>query len=197
MNAVSAGEVVLVFSGNYAGFDISKSGTSAENRIEIIAMNDDVIINLGANPSARGIFINNTSYVTLEGFTVDQGYSTVGGRPIDFNGNTPTYENAYDESALRARNASASNPIRGLIIRKNKFLNGGATSVYLSQVADSLFDANILDTNSGSVHPDNSVIGTIFYLSNSGCENVKIIRNVFKNSSSTCLHLSKWFTNFC
>ncbi|MBT4762940.1 MAG: right-handed parallel beta-helix repeat-containing protein [Bdellovibrionaceae bacterium] len=190
VNAVTAGGAVLVFSGNYAGFELDKNNTSADNRIEVIAMDGDVIINQGATPGARGIFINDTSYVTIEGFTLNQGYTTVNGQPRDFNGNTPRYTTAYDDSILRARNATAFDPMRGLIIRKNTFLNGGATSVYLSQVADSLFDSNILDTNSGSVHSDGAVRGTIFYLSNSGCENVIIIRNTFTNSATTCLHFN-------
>src|SRR5690606_12106245 len=67
-DAVGPGDVVNVLPGQYAGFDLSTSGTS-EQRISFVAL-PGAIIN---QPNARtpdGINLEGASYVTVDGFTV-------------------------------------------------------------------------------------------------------------------------------
>jgi hypothetical protein len=86
-NSVAAGDSVIVGSGTYAGFDLRTSGTASQ-RITFSAQ-AGAVINQRNAVTADGINIENASYVTVEGFTLNgngilgtaaptMGFATVG-----------------------------------------------------------------------------------------------------------------------
>jgi parallel beta-helix repeat protein len=124
VKAARAGHTVLVFDGSYAGFVISRSGTST-NRITVRAQGSSAVINR-VNSVGEGIRVSDASFVTIEGFTV-------------------THMPAF---GLTARDTDPAHPMHGVIIRGNTVTNSGSTNIYLSEVADSLIEGN---SASGSV----------------------------------------------
>lgn len=66
---VSAGDSVLVVSGNYVGFDIRTSG-NASQPIVFKAMSNDVIIDTRNPVTTDGINIENANYIEVHGFNV-------------------------------------------------------------------------------------------------------------------------------
>ncbi len=68
-DVVSAGDSVLVVSGNYVGFDIRTSGTSNQP-IVFKALSNDVTINTRNPVTTDGINIENANYVEVHGFNV-------------------------------------------------------------------------------------------------------------------------------
>ena len=157
VNVVRPGDTILVHDGNYSGFSISADGT-ASNRIVIKAQGSSAVINQ-ANSSGEGITLSNSHYVTVEGFTVT-GMSGYG---------------------LATHNASATSPIRGLIIRNNRVQNSGSTNIYLSQVADSLIEGNI---TSGSATSHG------IYLANGGSDNTILRGNRCYNNAKNGIHFN-------
>ena len=126
VNAAHAGDTVLVYDGNYAGFSVSVSGTAARHLV-IRAVGNGAVINL-ANGSGEGITLSNVSHVTVEGFTV----------------------NGMSGYGLATHNGSPTNPMRGLIIRNNTVRDSGSSNIYLSQVADSLVEGNVASGSKAS-----------------------------------------------
>ena len=114
------GHKVLVFSGNYSCFVISKSGTK-KKRIEIIANSDHVTVSSASWEGDSVIRISDASYVTIEGFKIN-------GKGVHF--------------GIAARDARAHDPMLDLIIRGNKVANTDSSGIYLSQVAHSLIEDN-------------------------------------------------------
>jgi parallel beta-helix repeat protein len=148
---------VLVQDGNYAGFSVSRSGT-ASRRLVVRAAASGAIINL-PNPSGEGITLNNASHVTIEGFVVN---------------GMPGY-------GVAAHNASATSPMRDLIIRNNGVRDSGSSNIYLSQVADSLIEANLAN-NSKSSHG--------IYLANGGSDNTTLRNNTCSGNFKNGIHLN-------
>jgi parallel beta-helix repeat protein len=111
------------------------------------------------NSRGEGITISNASYVTVEGFTV------IG---------MPDY-------GLATHNASASSPMRGVIIRGNTVQNSGFISLYASHTADSLIEGN---TASGSASSHG------IYLANGGSNNTIIRGNRCFNNAKNGIHLN-------
>lgn len=66
---VSAGDSVLVVSGNYVGFDIRTSG-SVSQPIVFKAMSNDIIIDTRNPVTTDGINIENADYIEIHGFNV-------------------------------------------------------------------------------------------------------------------------------
>jgi parallel beta-helix repeat protein len=66
---VSAGDSVLVLSGNYTGFDIRTSGSSNQP-IVFKAMNDNVIIDIHNPVTNDGINVENANWIEINGFNV-------------------------------------------------------------------------------------------------------------------------------
>jgi hypothetical protein len=124
VSAAQPGDTVLVDNGNYTGFIASRSGT-ANQRITIKAAGTNVVIDR-PNTDNNGITISNSSYVTVEGFTVI---------------NAPL-------RGIAARGATADLPMRGLQVFDNTVRGSQSDNIYLSQVADSLVEGN---SSSGSV----------------------------------------------
>jgi len=161
VSVAQAGQTVLVHNGNYAGFVASRSGTST-NRITIRANGNAVVIDQ-AEPGGSGnsILVNGKSYVTIDGFIVERGGASGYG--------------------LAARNASATSPMRGLVISNNVVRNSASTNLYLSQVADSLVEGN---ETSGSMTSHG------IYLANGGSDNTTLRGNRSFNNAKNGIHLN-------
>ncbi len=119
VDAAQPGDTVLVHDGQYRGFVVSRGGTSV-NRITVMATDAGALIN-SANPDGEGITIDDSDYVTIQGFSVS---------------GMPGY-------GIATHGATATSPMRGLEVRGNTVRNSGSSNIYLSQVANSLVESNI------------------------------------------------------
>lgn len=124
VNAAQAGNTVLVFDGTYAGFVVTRSGTT-NSPITVKAAGSSAVINQ-VNSVGEGIRVSDASFVTIEGFTLT---------------GLPAY-------GLTARDATPAAPMHGLIFRGNTVTNSGSTNIYVSEAADSLVEGNST-SNSG------------------------------------------------
>jgi uncharacterized repeat protein (TIGR02543 family) len=166
VNAAQPGDTVLVDDGNYAGFVVSRSGT-ASRRIVIRTAGKAAVINApngtvateGGNSGGEGITLNNASHVSIEGFTV----VGMGGY------------------GLASHGATATSPMRGLVVRNNQVRDSGSTNIYLSQVADSLIEGN---SASGSKTSHG------IYLANGGSDNTILRGNRTFNNAKNGIHLN-------
>ena len=113
-DVVEAGQTILVFDGNYAGFELSTGGTENE-RVIVRAEGDGAVIDADG-PSGYGIWLRDVGHVTIQGLQI----VGVSGR------------------GLAHREATPEQPSRGLIIRNNIVQDAGREGMYLSEVADSL-----------------------------------------------------------
>jgi parallel beta-helix repeat protein len=117
---VSAGDEVIVRAGTYAGFQLGTSGTSSAP-IRFHAASTGVVINMGG-PTGDGIRLQNASYVSVEGFQIQN----------------------VAERGIAHRGATPENPVHGLVIRGNTISATGGEGMYLSEVADSLIENNTI-----------------------------------------------------
>lgn len=143
----TAGDVILVAPGIYGPLSITRSGTLTQP-IEYRA--PGAIIE---NPNGYGIYLRRVSYVTLDGFTVQ---------------NTKY-------KAIAAREATATVPVHGLTIRNCKIRQSHQEGMYLSQVADSLIEDNEI-TQVGLDQVETTGHG--IYLANAGSDGTTIRHNV-------------------
>ena len=126
VDAVQPGDTVLVHDGQYRGFIVSRGGSSS-NRITVMAAGSGALINT-ANSDGEGITIDDSDYVTIQGFTVE---------------GMPGY-------GLATHGATATSPMRWLEIRNNTVRNSGSSNIYLSQVANSIIEGNVATGSSTS-----------------------------------------------
>lgn len=152
-----AGDTVLVHDGAYRGFTVVASGAPS-NRIVIKAAGASAVVNQ-PNGNNEGITLSNASYVTVEGFRVT---------------GMPQY-------GLATHNATATDPIRGLLIRNNTVQNSASSNIYLSQVADSIVENN---TVSGSAASHG------IYLANGGSDNTVLRGNRCFNNAVNGIHFN-------
>ncbi|MCR4346533.1 MAG: right-handed parallel beta-helix repeat-containing protein [Sulfuricaulis sp.] len=157
VNVVRPGDTILVHDGSYTGFTISADGTSS-SRIVVKAAGSSAVINQ-ANSNSEGITLSNANYVTIEGFTVV-------GMP---------------DAGIASHNASATSPMRGVIIRNNTVQNSGFMNIYMSQTADSLIEGNIA---SGAVTSHG------IYLANGGSDNTVLRGNRCFNNFKNGIHFN-------
>ena len=68
-NMVSTGDSVIVFEGNYVGFDIRTSG-SENSPIVFKAVNQNVIINKPNYKTSDGINVENANWIVIDGFKI-------------------------------------------------------------------------------------------------------------------------------
>jgi len=151
---VGPGDKVVVAAGTYGTFTIDRSGT-APSPITFQA-NGEVIID---NPAGYGIYIDNSSYLIIDGFTVQ---------------NTR-------QKGIAARGATPTAPMRGLIIRNNTVRNSQEEGMYLSEVNGSLIENNTI-TDVGLARVETSGHG--IYLANAGSDNTTIRGNTFQANPS-------------
>lgn len=151
----AAGNVISVAAGSYGGFTISRSGTSSAP-ITYKASGTVTVSNSGG----YGIYINNASYVVVDGFTV----TNTGSKGIAARGATPT------------------SPMRGLVIKNNSISNTQEEGMYLSEVASSLIENNVItDVGRGGVE----TTGHGIYLANAGSKNTTIRGNTLQSNGNT------------
>ncbi|HEU4603402.1 MAG TPA: right-handed parallel beta-helix repeat-containing protein [Steroidobacteraceae bacterium] len=150
-----AGNVISVAAGTYGGFTISRSGTSSAPIT--YKANGTVTV---SNSGGYGIYINNASYVVIDGFTV----TNTGSKGIAARGATPT------------------SPMRGLVIKNNSVSNTQEEGMYLSEVASSLVENNVI-TDVGLEGVETTGHG--IYLANAGSKNTIIRGNTLQAKSNT------------
>ena len=156
----AAGTTVVVFDGIYEGFEIYRSGTESE-RLTVKAQGSNVIVNRRGIRSDAIIRLTNVSYVTLDGFIVNNEDQT--------------------QYGIAARGASASSPMTDNVVKNNQVFNSASTNIYLSQFANSLIEANIA-ANSSSSHG--------IYLANGGSDNTNLKANVSYNNAKNGIHFN-------
>jgi len=119
-----AGDTVVVFPGDYAGFRVRRSGTA--NRRIVISGRPGARITSPERRSDDGIYLRRASFVTIRGFEIvadDMRYG-IGGH-----------------------DARAKKPMRGVEILDNVVVNAWSSGIYMSHTADSLIAGN---TSSGA-----------------------------------------------
>lgn len=147
VNVAIAGDTVLVFDGNYAGFVVSRSGTSTAPIT--VKANASAATITSPSSAGEGIRVSNSSYVVIEGFRV----TGIGGM------------------GLAARGASVTAPMRGVVFRDNVVSNSGNNNIYASQVVGSLIEGNVASgsaSNNGiyianAASQDTTVRGNLVY----------------------------------
>ena len=156
-----AGDTVQVFDGSYDGFRVATSGTETD-RLEVLAMGDNVWIT-SPEPfgSGESIRINDSSYVTVQGFKINRA-------------SLPGF-------GLTARGATANDPMIGVIVRGNTVFDSGSVNIYVSQIAESLVENNVA-YGSLSSHG--------FYISNAGCDNTTIRGNTSFDNAVAGIHFN-------
>lgn len=163
-NVAQAGDVVSIAAGTYTGFTVTRSGTQS-NRIEFIA---NGVVNLRQASNGYGVYINNASYITIDGFSI---------------ANTTS-------KGIAARGATPDDPMNGLIIRNNDISDTQEEGMYLSEVANSVIENNSL-SNVGKAGVQTTGHG--IYLANAGSKNTTIRGNTFSaptNSWGEGLHVN-------
>jgi hypothetical protein len=160
-DTAQAGDVVSVAAGRYGTVTISRSGTLTK---PIEFRSNGAVIE---NASGYGIYLKRVSYVTLDGFTVQ---------------NTKL-------KGIAARDASPTSPVRGLVIRNCVIRNIRQEGMYLSEVADSLIEGNTI-TNVGLDNVETTGHG--IYLANAGSDGTTIRRNIIMigTSPGAALHIN-------
>jgi Bacterial Ig-like domain/Right handed beta helix region len=167
-----AGDTVLVFSGNYDGFRVDKSGTSSQ-RIKIMSAAADVYIT-GSEPYGNNaIRVDNASYITVEGFNITRTSISSGG--------------SYNDSCVAARGANVSVPMQSLSFINNHLDGCSPAGMYLSNVNNLLIKRNtVVNTSRNSSGSQ----GMGFYIANSAAKNATIIENKIMNNSGDGMHFN-------
>jgi len=159
VDAAGPGHVVWVAAGEYSGFRVRHGGT-ADRPLQIAAATGVVIS--GPEPFGQeSIYLENVSWVVVEGFVVEQA-----GRP----GN-----------GIAAHDAIAERPMRGLVIRNNIVRDAGISNIYMSQVADSLIEGNIVS----GAREEHGI-----YLSNAGSDNTVLRGNSCYGNAINGIHFN-------
>ncbi|MBK8323910.1 MAG: right-handed parallel beta-helix repeat-containing protein [Betaproteobacteria bacterium] len=157
----AAGKTVLVFDGNYAGFQVpsNRSGTlQAPFTVKAQAGNAN-ITSTASGSDGDGIWISNADYVVVEGFRIDN----------------------MSGHGIGCHNASSTNPMVGVTIRNNTVTNSGISNIYCSNAAGSLIENNVA-TGAKAEHG--------IYLANGGADNTTIRGNVLSGNFRNGLHLN-------
>jgi hypothetical protein len=148
-NAALPGDTVLVFSGTYSGFRVDRSGTaSAPITFKSSGSAGSVVIS-SASSTGDGIYLNNVSYVVVDGFSVEN----------------------VSGACIAARGAQPTSPMRTLTIRNNTCTKAqGLAGLYLSEVSSSLIENNtVYNLNTYRTHG--------IYLANAGSKNTTLRHN--------------------
>jgi len=114
-----AGDTVVVFPGDYAGFRATRSGTA--NRRIVVSGKPGARITSSERRSDDGVYLRRVSFVTIRGFEIVANKMRYG---------------------IGAHDARATRPMRGLEILDNVVTDASSSGIYMSQVADSLIAGN-------------------------------------------------------
>ncbi len=161
VDGAGPGFTVLVFDGEYDGFRIRHGGAPG-SPLRIAAVGRSAIV-VGDEPveGEDSIYIQNASYVTLEGLVIERrgrwGYG------------------------IGAHDALPTDPMRGLVIRNNVVSGAGSTNIYLSQVADSVIEGNVAH---GSLDSHG------IYLANAGSDNTVLRGNNCYDNAVNGIHFN-------
>jgi nitrous oxidase accessory protein NosD len=159
-----AGDVVSVAAGSYTGFQLTTSGSSGKQ----IVFRANGTVNISQASTGYGIYINNASYVTVEGFSVS-GTSSKG---------------------IAARGATPTSPMHGVQILRNTVTNTKEEGLYVSELESSLVEGNtVTNVGTGGV----TETGHGIYLANAGSDNTVIRGNTFSapnNSWGEAMHIN-------
>lgn len=159
VDAVAPGHVVWVAAGEYSGFRVRRGGT-AERPVRIAAAAGVVIS--GPEPFGQeSIYLENVSWVVLEGFVVEQAGRAGNG--------------------IAAHDATADQPMRGLVIRNNTVRDARISNIYMSQVADSVIEGNIVS----GAREEHGI-----YLSNAGSDNTVLRGNSCFGNARNGIHFN-------
>jgi nitrous oxidase accessory protein NosD len=157
-----AGDLVLVFDGSYAGFQVTTSGGPGAPLV-VRAQASGAVIDADG-PTGDGIRLENVSHVTIAGFHI------VG----------------VTDRGLAHRGATPEAPVHGLIIRGNTIQDSGTEGMYLSEVADSLVEGNTI-TGAGASGADRT---HGIYLANAGSKGTTLRGNVISGSGTAGIHFN-------
>lgn len=157
------GDLVRIYGGTYVGFEVNSSGTE-DSPIVVKAAENGTIVSGGVtyNGESYGILLNDVSYVTIDGITIEGAL---------FN----------PHMGIAARGATATAPMQGLVIRNNRVSHAEQSNIYLSQVSHSLVNGN---------SASNSLESHGIYLANGGADNTSLIGNTVVNNASMGIHLN-------
>ena len=171
VNISQPGDVVLVFDGNYAGFRVSSDGTAAQP-IRVVAQSIGANIVSSEPFGQNAIRIQNSSYVSIEGFRIDgSGFST---------------GSNYDYACIAARGANTSSPMRSLRFIGNQLNNCKPAGMYLSNARDIQIIRNVI-RNSIDV---NGIQGMGIYLANAAADNAYVVENIISGSEDVAIHMN-------
>ncbi|MDP3790874.1 MAG: LamG-like jellyroll fold domain-containing protein [Candidatus Omnitrophota bacterium] len=161
-NAAIAGDTVLVYDGNYAGFQVTVSGAQL-SPITFKANGQNVLINVDG-PTGDGIRLQNISYITVDGLRIQN----------------------VSQRCIAARGAVATSPMNSLILKNNYCVYSGVgvgrEGIYLSQVANSLVESNTVTYTGISTGWEHAI-----YLANAGSKNTIIRGNIMNGEG---LHIN-------
>ena len=170
VDAASAGDTVVVFDGNYAGFRVDKDGTS-NNRIIIVANGANVNITSSEPNGNNPIRIDNASYITIDGFNIDRSGASS--------------SSSYDYACIAARGATVTAPMESLSFLNNTLLNCNPGGMYLSNVNQLTIRGNVVDGSTGG-----SDQGMGIYIANAAADNAHILENIIINNSGNGIHFN-------
>jgi parallel beta-helix repeat protein len=210
VTAVVAGDSVLVLEGTYKGFDIRKSGTSADP-IVFKALAANVIINTPNSKTNDGINVENANWVVIEGFSVnnqprngirvvtsdhvvlrknvcdanyERGILTGFANDILIEGNVCT--NAVDEHGIYVSNSGDRPVVRNNICHHNRGagiqMNADASLGGDGTISDGVIEGNILYENGK---------GGGAAINLDGAVNTKVYNNLLYNNHATGIALFK------
>jgi len=114
------GHTVVVAPGDYTGFRVKRSGS--KKKPILVQGQDGARVVAPEAGSDDGIYLQDTNYVTIEGFEIDGG--------------------AVMRYGIGAHDATAKKPMHGLTIRSNRVHATDSTGIYVSNAADSVIEGN-------------------------------------------------------
>lgn len=173
-DSVSAGDVVMVAAGNYAGFDVSTSGTEAQPIT--FSAEAGAVVDSDSAGSSDGIAIDGASYVIVEGFTVEgvtrAGFSCLTATHVTFrnnvardNGRWGIFTGFCDDLLIEGNDCSGSidehgvyvsNSVDRPTVRGNILWNNNANGLHMNGdislggdgiIEDALVEGNIIFGN--------------------------------------------------
>lgn len=158
VDAAQAGDTVLVYDGNYAGFHITnKSGTSSAP-ITIRTLGNNAVIDR-ADAGGDGILFSKASYIIVDGFTI-QGRNSSGTQMIS-------------QRCVAGHNATPTSPMIGNIVRNINCSDAALECFYLSEFNSALIENNTILRCGRAGGTRNHGI----YLANAGSDNTVIRGN--------------------